>query len=66
MDNPIFCFGNSACHNIEIKVDKRIFKNSFVLSFQTRFVQMVEVWGNLLILFKKSEAKEKYKIFLHF
>lgn len=62
-----FCFGNSACHTIDIKGDKRIFERT-VLSWllQPSFIQIVHVWGSLLILFRKSEAKEKYNIFLHF
>lgn len=62
-----FYFGNSAYHNFEIKGDKRIFKGT-VLAWllQPGFIQMVQDWGSLLILFRKSEAKEKYNIFLHF
>lgn len=39
-----FCFGNSACHTIDIKGDKRIFKRT-VLSWllQPSFIQIVHV-----------------------
>lgn len=47
---------------LESKVTKEFSRTVLSCLFQHGFVQ-VEVWGTLIILFRKSEVKEKHEIF---
>lgn len=51
---------------LKLKVTKEFSRTVLTCLFQHGFVQMMGVWRNLLIFFRKSEPEAKYAIFLHF